>query len=78
MRWSIIAVHKRASIRLNHLAPFALATVGLAICPTMNAQFGGVFVCANCASEPTAASIKIMHDSSTQSRFFNMRFRCNS
>ena len=26
------------------------------------AQFGGVFVCANCATEPTAASIKIMHD----------------
>ena len=29
----------------------------------LNAQFGGgVFVCANCASEPTAVSIKIMHD----------------
>lgn len=29
----------------------------------LEAQFGGgVFVCANCASEPTAVSIKIMHD----------------
>ena len=33
------------------------------ISPSSKAQFGGgVFVCANCASEPTAASIKIMHD----------------
>jgi P-type conjugative transfer protein TrbJ len=62
MRRSIIAATKRAAISLNHLAPFTVAVLGLTICPTMNAQFGGVFVCANCASEPTAASIKIMHD----------------
>ena len=38
------------------------SALSFAFCPQMNAQFGGVFVCANCASEPTAASIKIMHD----------------
>jgi hypothetical protein len=33
------------------------------LCHPAYAQFGGgVFVCANCATEPTAVSIKIMHD----------------
>jgi P-type conjugative transfer protein TrbJ len=36
---------------------------GLAVSASgnMNAQFGGVMVCANCATEPTAASIRVMH-----------------
>src|SRR5205807_7082264 len=52
---------ERNFMRSNRFAPIAfLALYG---CFNLNAQFGGgVFVCANCASEPTAVSIKIMHD----------------
>ena len=48
------------SMRLNRLATFTFAALGLAVSPSLNAQFGGVVVCANCASEPTAASINVM------------------
>jgi type IV secretion system protein TrbJ len=46
-------------MRLTNIAAVGLlsAAGGIAF-----GQFGGVFVCANCADEPTAASIKIMHD----------------
>lgn len=46
-------------MKLNRFAAIAF----IAICCSFNlkAQFGGVFVCANCASEPTAASINVMH-----------------
>ena len=49
---------------ISNLAKFTVAALAVAFCPNMNAQLlpGGVFVCANCADEPTAASIKIMHD----------------
>lgn len=41
---------------------FALAATTLS-CGAAYGQFGGgVFVCANCATEPTAASIQIMHN----------------
>src|SRR6185312_13468506 len=48
-------------MRLNRLATFTFAALGLAVSPSLNAQFGGVVVCANCASEPTAASIHVLH-----------------
>jgi P-type conjugative transfer protein TrbJ len=45
---------------------FTIATVAIAsvlIPSTCRAQIGGgVFVCANCATEPTQLSIKVMHD----------------
>ena len=45
---------------------WTIATVALAsvlIPATGRAQIGGgVFVCANCATEPTQLSIKVMHD----------------
>ena len=48
-------------MRLNRLATLTFAALSLAVSPSLNAQFGGVVVCANCASEPTAASINVMH-----------------
>lgn len=45
---------------MKNLRPFAFALIALMICPVVHAQFGGVVVCANCASEPTAASIQVM------------------
>ncbi len=40
-----------------------IASLALYCSVNANAQLGGgVFVCANCASEPTAVSIKVMHD----------------
>jgi type IV secretion system protein TrbJ len=46
-------------MKLNRFAVIAFLALGSSI--TLEAQFGGVFVCANCASEPTAASINVMH-----------------
>lgn len=46
-------------MKLNRLA--IIASVALCSSLTLQAQFGGVVVCANCASEPTAASINVMH-----------------
>ncbi len=46
-------------MKLNRLGPIAFIVVYCA--SNLNAQFGGVVVCANCASEPTAASINVMH-----------------
>ncbi len=48
-------------MRLNRFTAATFAAFSLVLCPTMKAQFGGVVVCANCASEPTAASINVMH-----------------
>ena len=48
-------------MKLSHLRPLAFAVLTLSICPSVDAQFGGVVVCANCATEPTAASINVMH-----------------
>lgn len=48
-------------MKLNSFASIVFVTL-YGSC-NLNAQFGGgVFVCANCASEPTAVSLKIMHD----------------
>jgi P-type conjugative transfer protein TrbJ len=48
-------------MRLRHFAIVAFATLSLS--SRAFAQFGGgVFVCANCSTEPTAITIKIMHD----------------
>jgi P-type conjugative transfer protein TrbJ len=48
-------------MKLNRFA--CIAFLALYGSFNLNAQFGGgVFVCANCASEPTAVSIKVMHD----------------
>ena len=50
-------------MRLNRFGTFTLVALTIVNCPRVNAQFGGgVFVCTNCASEPTALSIKVMHD----------------
>ena len=50
-------------MRLNRVGLIAISTMSIILGRTANAQFGGgVFVCANCATEPTAVSIKIMHD----------------
>ncbi len=46
-------------MKLNRLN--SIASLALYCCVNVNAQFGGVVVCANCASEPTAASINVMH-----------------
>ena len=48
-------------MRLNRFATLTFTALSFAVCPTLNAQFGGVVVCANCASEPTAASIHVLH-----------------
>ena len=48
-------------MRLRHFGIVAFATLSLS--SRAFAQFGGgVFVCANCSTEPTAITIKIMHD----------------
>ena len=50
-------------MRVNRVSVIAAGIVATMVGRPCNAQFGGgVFVCANCASEPTAVSIKIMHD----------------
>jgi P-type conjugative transfer protein TrbJ len=48
-------------MRMNRIALIGMVA-GLVAAPVARAQFGGVVVCANCATEPTAATIKIMHD----------------
>jgi P-type conjugative transfer protein TrbJ len=48
-------------MRLNRFAALTFTALSFAVCPTLNAQFGGVVVCANCASEPTAAGIHVLH-----------------
>jgi P-type conjugative transfer protein TrbJ len=48
-------------MRLRHFAIVAFATLSMS--SHAFAQFpGGVFVCANCETEPTAITIKVMHD----------------
>jgi P-type conjugative transfer protein TrbJ len=48
-------------MKLNRFASIAFLALYCSL--DLNAQLGGgVFVCANCASEPTAVSIKVMHD----------------
>ena len=50
-------------MRINRVLVLTAATISVIVGPTVNAQIGGgVFVCANCSTEPTAVSIKIMHD----------------
>lgn len=46
-------------MKLNRFA--FIAFLALYCSFDLKAQFGGVVVCANCASEPTAASINVMH-----------------
>ncbi len=45
----------------NRRSSLVIAALALCVCPNVEAQFGGVVVCANCASEPTAASIQVLH-----------------
>lgn len=50
-------------MRVNRVVVVAAAAISMMAGRTADAQFGGgVFVCANCASEPTAVSIQMMHN----------------
>jgi P-type conjugative transfer protein TrbJ len=50
-------------MRLNQVLIMVVAAVVVIFGPPCKAQVGGgVFVCSNCATEPTALSIKAMHD----------------
>src|SRR5882757_1212521 len=50
-------------MRLNRCIRIVAAWAVIVVVYPAKAQFGGgVVVCTNCATEPTAVSIKIMHD----------------
>jgi type IV secretion system protein TrbJ len=49
-------------VRINHVVLATGVLIGSFAIPEARAQFGGVVVCTNCASEPTAVSIKVLHD----------------
>ncbi|HTU44788.1 MAG TPA: hypothetical protein VMF91_06990 [Bryobacteraceae bacterium] len=49
-------------MRMNRPSFFIASALLAFLARNADAQFGGVFVCANCATEPTQASIQVMHN----------------
>jgi type IV secretion system protein TrbJ len=49
-------------MRMRRISVMAAVAIFALVNRDANAQFGGVVVCANCATEPTAASIQVMHN----------------